>query len=508
MSASVGGELVIGVVGGVLYLGYLAAKGTVWTAGQLIQGTATIVGDAVRGRRMRMAGQNAAQLAQTAGATADRRAQQRSDSYQRQLTNLGGQQQELLRNVQQQARRQQEQLQQSLRDLQRRQQQHLDRRCQEIEDDLRLAEQKFDDRLNHLASTVDQRFQDERQHLDRQLAAQTTAFQHALIEQRSALQLQIDRLNQRVDNEQAAAEDWLAAAEAEVAFVGPNYRHGFFCPGELATIEQRLSMARQNCEQGLFQAALAVSQECVLQGSLLHQQLELLTQQWETHRLLALESLEVALEALQAHRTFQLSAVQVEGAGSTRAAAPQEVDTDFWTQGQWSALQQQLAELRWRIADEDVAVSLEELAHIQQAGRDAPTQAVALAARAKYALMASVLRVDLQREFCARLAESGYQVVDNVWAGNDERQANHVVLRGVNGDEIAVVIAPKENAGTLSNQFQIHFRDAAPNEAERKEKLEAIYQVLNEVYQLPREAVEARCLPGTDWTTNAAPRAL
>jgi len=119
--------------------------------------------------------------------------------------------------------------------------------------------------------------------------------------------------------------------------------------------------------------------------------------------------------------------------------------------------------------------------------------------------MASVLRVDLQREFCARLAESGYQVVDNVWAGNDERQANHVVLRGVNGDEIAVVIAPKENAGTLSNQFQIHFRDAAPNEAERKEKLEAIYQVLNEVYQLPREAVEARCLPGTDWTTNAAP---
>jgi hypothetical protein len=160
--------------------------------------------------------------------------------------------------------------------------------------------------------------------------------------------------------------------------------------------------------------------------------------------------------------------------------------------------------MRWSAADEEAAVSLEELQRMQQAGRDAPTQAVALAATAKYALMGSILRVDLQREFAARLADSGYEVLDNAWVGNDERQANHVVLRGVNGDEIAVAIAPKADAGKLSNQIQIHFRDASPSEAERKEKLEAIYQVLNEVYQFPREALDLHCLPGTDWQTNAA----
>ena len=268
---------------------------------------------------------------------------------------------------------------------------------------------------------------------------------------------------------------------------------------------QRLGIARQNLDEGMFQAALALSQESALQASLLHQKLELLTEQWETHRRLALESIEFGLESLQAHRTFQLSAVQMEAADETHTTPAQEVDADHWTGGQWASVYQQLAEMRWRIADEDAAVSLEELQRIQQAGRDAPTQAVGLAVTAKYALMASILRSDLQRDFCARLAESGYQVVDNAWAGDDERQANHVVLRGINGDEIAVVIAPKEEAGKLSNRIQVHFRDSSPSEAERKEKLEAIYQVLNEVYQFPREALDLRCLPGTDWQTNVTP---
>jgi hypothetical protein len=336
------------------------------------------------------------------------------------------------------------------------------------------------------------------------MAEQAQVFSTALGEQRSFLQAQIDQLNQRIENEEAAAGDWLAAAEASVAFIRASYRHAFFCPGELEVVERRLALAQQNMAQGMFQATLAVAQEGLLQSELLHQKLELLTQEWETHRVLALESLEVGLETLEAHRRFQLSPVQVEGGTTSRTEPGQEVNSDYWTQGQWSARQQALAEMRWRLADDQADVSIAEVKQIAQAGRDAPTQAIALAASAKYALMASVLRADMQREFAARLAESGYQIVDNAWSGNDERRANHMLLRGVNGDEIAIVVSPKEDAGPLSNRIAVHFRDNSPSEAERKEKLEAIYQVLNQVYQFPRESVGLHCLPGTEWQDNAS----
>ena len=109
----------------------------------------------------RLAGQNASQAAQGAKEAADRRSQQRLDAYDRQLAALPGRQQELLRDFQQQARRQQEQVRQSLLGLQRRQQDYFERRCGEIENDLRLAKDKFDDKLTKLAGTIDQRFHEE-----------------------------------------------------------------------------------------------------------------------------------------------------------------------------------------------------------------------------------------------------------------------------------------------------------------------------------------------------------
>ena len=448
--------------------------------------------------------QGAVRTVQQADQEAEQRARQRFEAYQRQLGGLGDQQRGFFGALQTQASRQQTQLERSLRDLRDQQRAYFDRRCQEIEDDLRLAEEKFDDRFSELTRTLDERFQQERRYVAQQLAEQTKIFQQALDKQRSALQSEIDALKARVQDQQAAASDWLAAAEQELEFGERNYRHEFFCPGEADAIRQRLSMARQNFERGIFQAALAVAQESALQAGLLHQKLELLTQRWEKHRQLALQSLEVGLAALEAHRTFKLSAMEADGAATTSVKAEQEVDTDYWTGGQWGALQQRLAEMRWRISHEQAEVSFEELARMQQAGEEAVNQAVALAASAKYALMASVLRADLQRRFCDRLAQAGYQVADNAWAGNDERRSNHVVLRGVNGDEIAIVLAPKEECGKLSNRIQVHFRDPSPNEAERREKLDAIRKVLSEVYEVPDKNLELRCLPGTELESNAA----
>ncbi len=408
MSGTVVGELAVGVVGGAVVLVGATLAGTVWATGKLIQGTATIVGDTVRGRRVRLAGQQAGQRAGQTSDSAAQRASQRQADYDRQLSQLGLQQQRTLRDFQEASRRQQKQHEESLRRVRQTQQEYTDRRCQELENDLHAAESRFDDRLTTLARSVDVRFTTERDRVDVELRRHACEFRQALENQRRTLQSQIDTLTQQVEDEREAAEDWFQAAQAEAVFVRDQFRHDFFCPGELDVILRRLTMARQNLEQGLYASALPVSQECVLQAYLLRDKLEMLERDWEALRAAAMESLDVGLEALAAYRNFRISAIQAEGplasaSGVAGDAAGYEVDADFWTGGKWSALHEELTSMRQRIASPEANVSTEDLQQFQQAGRDALATAVSLAATAKYALMASVLRNDMQRDFCDRL---------------------------------------------------------------------------------------------------------
>jgi hypothetical protein len=509
MSASIGGSLIVSVVGGVVMLAAGAVVGTAWVTGKVIQGTATIVGDTFRGRRMRLAGQQAGNRALQAHSAADDRAAHRRTDYDHQLAGLRQEQQQMLRGFQQSRRQQQDRHEESLRKIRDAQQTYTDRRCREIENDLRYVEEKFDDHITSLAKNVEARFGDERRRVDDELCRHAAQFERALENHRQDLQHQIDHLTCRVEDERSAAIDWYEAVVAEVGFIRDHFRHDFFSPGELGVIEHRLAMARQNLDQQLFASALPVAQESLLQAGLLHHKLEMLEQEWETAQVLALQNLDVALESLDAYRTFRVSAVQVQDTATDVPAASgpgeiHEVDTDYWTDGKWSTMRDKLANMRRRAAEPSATVPLEELRKFEQAGRDALAQSVVLAGQAKYAFIASVLRSDLQRDFCEKLADSGYELVDCAWMGNDQRRSNHVLLRGVNGDEIAIVLSPKPDAGTLSNTLQMHFRDPSPSEAERKDKIKALQQVLAEVYDIPTEALGMKCIPGTVWSENAA----
>ncbi len=500
MSSSVESDVTVDVVGGIVTLGAMAAIGTGKVAVSLIQGTAAIVSDSIRGRRMRQAAEQSGLRWDQAEESWLTGMNQRDSAHQDRLGTLSGTQQDLIhRTLRARDAEAKKELSRSLSELRQAQSAYVDRRCSEIGEDLRRAESAFDDKLTTLARTVDERFERERRDLEGKLAEQTQNFERAMSEQQD----QIHQLQGRVETAQAAAEDWLAAAALEVSFIRDTYRHEFFCPGELGAIDGRLRMARDNHSQGVDEAALSLAQECTLQAGLLHSRLELLTNEWEARRLLAQESLEVGLAALEDHRTFELSAIDVATAGESRAAPGQKVDTDHWTQGQWLELQQKLAGMRFSIADEETTVSMDELHEMEAAGRDAISRSVSLTARAKFAVIASILRTDLQRSFAGKLAESGYQVVDNAWSENDERQSNHIVLKGVNGDEISIVLSPKDQGGILSNTVQVHFRDNQPSEAERQEKLETIRGVLDEIYESPAGSVKWKCVPGSESRENA-----
>ena len=216
---------------------------------------------------------------------------------------------------------------------------------------------------------------------------------------------------------------------------------------------------------------VSLSQEAFIQASSLRYKLEIMQLEWENARIMALENINTATVALEEYKSFDLSSVTVEIDEDVKNIQDAyAVETDFWTEGKWSKTYNDLIEKRDRIQNFDADVNLKELENITKTAQDGITSSVTFVAEAKYAVIASILRADLQRDFSEKLNESGYEIVDNALLDNDNRKENHLVLKGVNGEEISIILSPKKEAGKLSNTVELNFRDENCNEAKRKIK--------------------------------------
>ncbi len=491
------------VLGGVVYLTYLAAKGTCKVAWAVIKGTGQIVADAQRGRRIRHARDvyGDYERRQREHDQQDRQKQQRN--YEQSIQQMNRQHGRVLNNIQQQMRSQREAHAQALRKMQAAHKKQLDQRCDALANDLTHAEQRFSDDMDTLKTDMDQRFTQEREAVEQRVSEQRRAMEHVMEAQRQGLQAQLNAIQQDVANQEKAAAEWIASVREQLAFIEDNYRHEFFAPGEVARLRKDLALAENNHRNRMFEAALSSAQERFLEAGALCEKLDLLQHEWQTWRLMARESLAMGRAALDAHRSFKLTDIAQDGVPIEARANEIDVDVDYWTRGALSKLEHELADTDQRIEGEQAQVSLDELKQFEQAGRDAMTNAPILAASSKMALIASTLRANMQQDFAAKLIEAGYQVEDNVWRGNDDRNANHLFLRGPTGDRLTIVIAPKQGQGLLSNKVDFYFNDAHGDEALRKEKVESLQAMMQEIYDIPGD-IPYVCHEGTDWSTHAA----
>jgi hypothetical protein len=466
----------------------------------------SVARDDRRGRAMRRSTAAASAAADDTWQASRRRANERRSRRDVHIDGLPSTARQIVREREQRARAERERLERGFQEQLQRQQREFEQRCSTVEEDIKVAEDRFDARLDKLRDTVDSRFAAERQEWSLTLASHRAEVDRRLESQRAGLQGQIDDLKQRVADEARAANEWLQAASAEAKFIAANFRNDFFCPGELQAIQDRIEVARHNHGQGIHQAAVALAQESALRAADLHERLEVLTDRWDAARALAISSLRSGIGALDAMKVFELSDVTITPDDRPAQSVPgHEIDVDFWTEGAWSARRANLEADLARIKDEATTASLEELEALQTAGETAAAEAEALVATAKYAAMASIMRAELQERFAVKLAESGYAVEDNVWAGDDERDENHLFLKGATGDRISIVLAPTLDGASIGNSMQVNFHDpsTSPNEAERQERVKAITEVLGSVYELPPGDLTIPCAPGTEDEPNA-----
>ncbi len=321
-------------------------------------------------------------------------------------------------------------------------------------------------------------------------------FQRAMNEQERRLRTEIQAVAETIQRRHVHAADvaarWLELADAEIALAEAFERHELHAPGAVAELRARRGLAANNCAEELSQAALAQAQEVWLQGRILRDRLELAEAAWGRAHQQANAATDSAEQALARTRHQQLELDDQDAF---------EVDVDHWSEGAWGQANAEIEAQRDRLDDSDATPSLEDLERMAQRATAIEAELEPMAARAQDAVLASVVRHDMQSAMLERLEDLGYVLQDSTWEGEDQRRALHQRLRNASGDEIVVVVTPQDGEQGLQADVQINFVDNSPNGQVRRERLAKVREAIRD--DVGAELDGFREQPGFEGDVNA-----
>jgi hypothetical protein len=351
-----------------------------------------------------------------------------------------------------------------------------DMRRMEADTHRRIREQarQFQNGLDSLGREM----QSQRREYTQMIQDQERRFSQALSDQRRELEGQIREVHnamvQKEMNERDMAAQWIGDTETFLETIGREYRHQKFKPGVLDKLRAEMALAQGNMNGGSFQAATAAAQQTYLRAAELRMELEQLEMEWEAHLEAARRNAAEVLAACDAQTVCKFTFDTEEG------AAEVDGEVDFWTQGGLAGLRNRVSEEMKRLgAPEDL--SLDDLKQSIAQSEAWRQESLDLAEKAKDALIASQLRNNIGQTIEEALIDQGWEIDDAAYEGEDFRDAVHVKLTHVSGDEIVTIITPAESPeGTIRNNLRVAFFDRNTNdEGSRLERLRKIHEVLD-----------------------------
>ncbi len=407
-----------------------------------------------------------------------RQQENRFQEHENQLNSLGQDMQQLARDQQQGFDRQRKEYRKLIQETADKQRTYMDRNFQALQQG-----------MDELAINLRSEMHGQRQEYLQLFKEQDQRMQTALKEQEAKLQQNIDNLaqslEQRWEQQEEIAKQWLHGLQKELDFIRNTYRHEQFSPGEVAALESRLNAARQDVQNHMPQSAVPEAREAFRQALSLGHRLELIEMTWEELYEIAREGVQ---EALALADEYQVYPLRLDAAGGQEM----DLDVDYWTEGGWQELRAGLEHIKNRLEKEKDSLQCEDLRRII-AEIDSQSAALPqLDAQARTALIASIKRQDIQTQICDTLAGLGYTLVDSTYAQEDFRRSYHLKMRNAEQEEIVTVVHPQEAEQGLVNELQFHFYDQSPNDAIREESL---HQIQTSLQNEGVDMAPASCVP-------------
>ncbi|MCT7976583.1 hypothetical protein [Laspinema olomoucense] len=408
----------------------------------------------------------------------EQRAKQQEQEAQRLRSNLGT----LERETQQRLRIQREDFQQAVRESEVRQQQALLQEGDRLTSAMRAGFEK--QRTEYLRITADQR--QEYLTLNQQL---NQKFSELLEEERQAretgqqmLQQQIDRVFDSLEQERLSkaklAQELLTDVEQIWQQIDRDYQHQRFAPNQLADLRRNLELAKQNLAAGVFEAAIATSQDTYLKLADLRLQLEQKEQEWLLYYTTTLEDLRSLISEVQAHRQIEIELGEAGGAVETF-----QEEVDYWTDGRLSAYHQKLDKFHQELTEGQSTLTTQQIQELAQQIEALRPELADIAHQAKMQVILSQMRAEIADNVVEMLESYGYQLADPntdaSYEGADYRNAYVVKVKNIAGEEVVTVITPEKELG--ANNISINaFSDRLLDEEQLRQRAEGIFNALHE----------------------------
>ncbi len=407
----------------------------------------------------------------------EHRAKQQEQEAQRLGSHLG----ELERNTQQRLRLQRQDFQQAVRESEVRQQQALQEEKDRLTSAMRLGFEK--QRTEYLRITADQR--QEYLTLNQQL---NQKFSELLEEERQAreraqrmLQQQINRVFETLEQERESkaklAQELLSDVEQIWQQIDRDYQHQRFAPHQLADLRRNLELAKQNLATGVFEAAIATSQDTYLKLADLRLELEQKEQEWLLYYTATLEDLRTLITEVQAHRQIEIELGEAGGEVETFQA-----EVDYWTNGHLTAYQQNLDNFYQKLTTGESTLTTEQIQELAQQIEVLRPELAEIANQAKTQVILSQMRAEIADQVVELLESYGYQLTDPkadaCYEGADYRNAYVVKVKNIAGEEVVTVITPEKELG--ANNISINtFGDRLLDEEQPQQRAEGIFNALH-----------------------------
>ena len=340
------------------------------------------------------------------------------------------------------------------------------RQAERIEEIQRQAARNLED----LEQNVADRIEEQGAHFQEALQEQGARFQGALKEHRAEVDGALKEIRNDIqtdrDRQRDAAQARLNDLETLVQLMRNQGAHERFAPGELDTLEIRLSESRKDFENGYFQTVLSNTKERYFQYQELQIRIAERQAEWEAYL--------AEVQRLTEKTSGAMAAA--EGATYTFAESDtsQEVEAqvDYWSEGALTDFRNRLNGHLERLASpEEIDTAnlkqmLEEIAPMED-------ELATIVATAKERLVQSQVRHNLAASILTSFEGTHWELNESIYEGQDFRKGLHLKLKNLTDEEIVVSITPVETSeGGVTANVEINFFDRANDKKLRDARLD------------------------------------
>jgi hypothetical protein len=215
----------------------------------------------------------------------------------------------------------------------------------------------------------------------------------------------------------------------------------YFLPEKYNNLIDKIEQAHNNIKKEIYEASIAISQTTILEELKLKDDLEIINLKSNLLKKLTIKNLHIFEKLIDDKDLFN---VKKEYNTSDGAKIVEEIDVKYWAEDSFRKTLNEYNSLKKEFKEFE-NISLEERENLT-------TKSNILIENFKETIKEAIKRFDShivaqesQEEISIKLENLGFELIDNIYQNEDEREANIALYENSLGIKIKILIDPKKN---------------------------------------------------------------